>query len=236
MKKLIGIFSLLIILTACVNKQGDSIIKEETNLIPGSPNLKAPENGLVCYTARPTNYDYAEIDFEWQVSPNADYYEVQIVNLLYDYSYKARSNTNKLTYSLLRGNPYAWKVVAYNANSNKFTESGTWKFYLNNDGVKNYAPFPAEILSPESGKTVAPINGKITLEWKGQDPDNNPLTYNIYLSENKDEVKNLTVAPVSTSNQKLEIEVKNSTTYYWRVQSKDQESSSYTSIFGFRTK
>lgn len=239
MKKFIGLYGLIIVsfLSSCIKNSGDPVIDEKATITPSIAELKLPENGLVCFTARPNNADYAEVDFQWTAAENADYYELQITNLIYDYVFKERiTGATTKTYTLLRGNPYSWKIIAYNSTSKKSSETTAWKFYLNSDGVRNYAPFAAEIIAPASGKTVSPINGNLIFEWKGLDPDNDDLHYEVYLSETREEVLNLTVSPIQSSNSKIEIPVKPNSTYYWRIKSMDQESSSYSSIYGFRTK
>ncbi len=234
----IKFFILIIFLSflgACVKDNGTEIL-EEPILNPTASKLVAPENGLVCYTARPNNDNYAEVDFEWQATENTEYYQLQITNLLYDYNFTEKVNTNKKSYSLLRGNPYAWKIISVNSKATKTAESETWKFYLNSEGIKNYAPFAAEIIAPESGKTVSPINGKITLEWKGTDPDNDDLEFEIFISKIKDEVLNLSIEPITSANPTIEIPVDANSTYYWRIKSSDETSSTYSTIYAFRTK
>ena len=60
------------------------------------------------------------------------------------------------------------------------TNSEVWKFYLAGDGESNNVPFPATLLSPLSGAIVAPVDGKVTLEWEGSDSDGDAITFTLF--------------------------------------------------------
>ncbi|MDB4171766.1 hypothetical protein N9761_00650 [Flavobacteriaceae bacterium] len=101
------------------------------------------------------------------------------------------------------------------------------------DGVENYAPFPADLLSPASGGTVSVSeSGKISLSWSGEDPDGDALTYSIYM----DQTDGLQ-EPIATnvSETSLEVDADKDSVYYWKVKSSDGENSAFSQIYAFRT-
>ena len=83
-----------------------------------------------------------------------------------------QSNTINKSVTLGIGIPYRWLVKAIGAPETLPSESQSWKFYLASEGVVNYAPFPPELLTPESGSTATVVDGVIQLSWEASDVDN----------------------------------------------------------------
>lgn len=73
-----------------------------------------------------------------------------------------------------------WKVEAFTATSNSFSE--TRSLYTQGNGVNNNAP-QLEYLSPNNDVTIN--TNSITLQWQGSDVEtsNNNLVYKVYFSE-----------------------------------------------------
>ena len=136
--------------------------------------------------------------------------------------------------TLIKGVPYSWKVISKRNGTTKTSTSDTWKFYLSGEGITNYPPYPAKLISPKSGSTLSSETTSVEMSWEGSDPDGESLTYTLYfdttdgLQAPPSENKNLTT-PSKT------LAVSSGETYYWRVKSTDpNENSSYSSVYTFR--
>jgi hypothetical protein len=196
---------------------------------PGKAALLEPANNKTCEQVNSSG----EVVFSWQASTDTDSYDLKIVNL----NTNGVTNRNNLTATnkgvpLLKGVPYSWQITSKNSGT-KITFSDTWKFYLAGDGIANYAPFPATADTPVPGSTVVPVDGKITISWTGSDPDDDDLTYTLYvdtvdgLQDPAAELQNLSAASA-------EIAVESDTVYYWRVVTSDGVNTSSSIVYSFR--
>jgi hypothetical protein len=100
--------------------------------------------------------------------------------------------------------------------------------------VTNYAPFPAAAVSPLSGATVTPTNGKLTLSWETSDVDGGTLTYTLYLDTVDGKQTPLDANKNLTSKSK-EVAVTANTIYYWRVLTSDGVNTSTSVVYSFKT-
>ena len=199
---------------------------------PGKSSLSAPENNEVCYEGEEVDDSNSEVTFSWDASSDTDSYDLVITNQETSQSQTESgiTSTSKAV-TLATDVSYSWKIVSKANDTSDTTDSDTWQFYLAGDGQENYAPFPATILSPNSGAAVDANNGSITLSWEGNDPDEGDnLTYTIYF----DQVDGLQ-DPIEedSSETELEVSVESGTTYYWRVKTSDGKSSSFTLVYSF---
>ena len=199
---------------------------------PGKSSLSAPENNEVCYEGEEVDDTNSEVTFSWDASSDTDSYDLVITNQETSQSQTESgiTSTSKAV-TLATDVSYSWKIVSKANDTSDTTDSDTWQFYLAGDGQENYAPFPATILSPNSGAAVDANNGSITLSWEGNDPDEGDnLTYTIYF----DQVDGLQ-DPIEedSSETELEVSVESGTTYYWRVKTSDGKSSSFTLVYSF---
>jgi hypothetical protein len=87
--------------------------------------------------------------------------------------------------------------------------------------IINHPPRPPSDPSPESGETGVPIDTK--LSWSCSDPDNDPLTYDIYFGT-------VSPPPMIVSNYPYTSykpeNLKYSATYYWRIVAWDEHGAS----------
>jgi hypothetical protein len=196
---------------------------------PGKATLVSPANNKTCEQVNGAG----EVFFSWEESTDTDSYDLKIVNL----NTQGVTNRNNIEatgkgVSLLKGVPYSWQIISKNSGT-KITFSDTWKFYLAGDGVANYAPFPAVFESPAPGSTVQPVDGKITISWEGSDPDEDNLTYTLYIDtvdgqqETADELKDM-------SASSTEVIVEAGAIYYWRVVTSDGVNTSSSITYTFR--
>lgn len=208
--------------------------KEPTPTVPtpGKSALSAPANNEVCFEGDEVDESNSEVTFSWDASSDTDTYDLLITNQETNLTQTESgiTSTSKAV-TLATDSSYSWKVVSKANDTSETSTSDTWQFYLAGDGQENYAPFPATILSPTSGANVEATDGKITLSWQGNDPDEgDSLNYTIYF----DEVDGLQ-DPLEEERTEtiLEVSVESGTTYYWRVKTSDGQSSSYTLVYSF---
>lgn len=195
----------------------------------GKAVLVLPINNAECNQGNVISEQESKVYFEWNTAENADSYSIKITNLE-DNSVKSliSSNTNIET-ALLRGVPYSWSVTA-KSNGAADTTSDIWKFFNAGDGVQNYAPFPADLVSPAMGSSV---DISTTIEWTGSDIDGDIDEYDVYLSTTNPPTE-LKGATSSTTMNNLSLE--SGKVYYWKVVTKDSfGNNSESPVFEFRT-
>jgi hypothetical protein len=198
--------------------------------VPGKATLLEPANNKTCEQVNSSG----EVVFSWQASADTDSYDLKIVNL----NTNGVTNRNNLTATnkgvpLLKGVPYSWQITSKNSGT-KITFSDTWKFYLAGDGIANYAPFPATADTPVPGSTVVPVDGKITISWTGSDPDDDALTYTLYV-DTVDGLQDPAAELQDLSAASAEVAVESATVYYWRVVTSDGVNTSSSLVYSFRT-
>ena len=203
--------------------------------VPGQAQLSLPANNKECEQGEVSG-NSATVNFEWNASTNTETYDLKITNLDNNASInKNNINGTSTSINLERGHPYSWMISSKNSGTTTIANSEVWKFYLAGDGESNFAPFPAEAISPETGATVNPTNGKITLNWENvQDPDGDTVSYTLYA----DATDGLQTPPAEwqdISGTSMEIAVDPGTVYYWRVITSDGTNSATSSIYSFKT-
>ena len=205
--------------------------------VPGNVTLTAPANGKVCETGTSTSATKSNVDFSWQASTNTSTYDLQVTNLnTTAVVNKTGLTTISTTVELDKGQPYIWKVTSKNTSSTQTGASSSWKFYLAGEGIKNYAPFPADLKSPSSGMTISrSSDGKVTFTWEGSDPDqDDELKYTLYVDKT-DGKQSPSNELTNISSETADISLDGSSTYYWRVKTSDGSNSSFSIIYSFKT-
>ena len=204
---------------------------------PGNVTLTAPANGKVCETGTSTSATKSNVDFSWQASTNTSTYDLQVTNLnTTAVVNKTGLTTISTTVELDKGQPYIWKVTSKNTSSTQTGASSSWKFYLAGEGIKNYAPFPADLKSPSSGMTISrSSDGKVTFTWEGSDPDqDDELKYTLYVDKT-DGKQSPSTELTNISSKTADVSLDGSSTYYWRVKTSDGSNSSFSIIYSFKT-
>ena len=171
-------------------------------------------------------------DLSWECSdPNGD-------PLTYDIYFGTSSNPpivnngqSGTTYdlgTLEEETTYYWKIVAHDNHSNS-TTGNIWIFTT--IGPVNQPPNPPSNPNPSDNATEVSIN--TNLSWECTDPENDPLTYDIYFGTSSN-------PPIVNNGQSgttyylgtLEEE----TTYYWKIVAYDNHSNSTTgNVWHFTT-
>ncbi|GAA4294012.1 right-handed parallel beta-helix repeat-containing protein [Aestuariibaculum suncheonense] len=239
MKSLRNIFSfktLLVLTTISVlTSCSDDEVNKTYKNTPGEASLSLPLNNQECEVGAVLD-DKADVTFSWEPSDYTEKYNLTITNLITrNTTLNVGLTETSTTVKLLRGYPYVWQVTSRNSG-NTVTESEVWKFYLAADGEENNVPIPATLVSPFSGATVKPVEGKVTLTWESPttDTDGDDLTFTVYadIVDGKQEPleawKNIT----ETS---LDIAVEQDKIYYWHVEVSDGINTSISTTYTFKT-
>lgn len=200
---------------------------------PEAAQLSFPERNSECTTGIDLNDVSSQVEFRWLEAKNTDTYELQVTNVNSGVSQTVTTAALSARLPLEKGALHRWRVVSRNTKTGATTSSDTWQFY--NAGFETtYAPFPAEIVSPESGESVIrDINNEITLQWIGADVDNDISGYDIYL-DTVDPPTQIVASP-SVSLNEVQVGVNSNTVYYWKVITRDREgNTSDSGTFSFR--
>ncbi len=198
---------------------------------PGVSTLIFPDNNEECTEGEVLNDTQSSVLFQWNTSTNTSSYEVNLTNLNTNSLARIISNTNSAPITLMRGTPYEWFVISKGTGTTETAQSSVWRFYNAGEGVLNYAPFPAIAVVPQRGSSLS-SSGNLTLEWTGSDVDDNIIEYEVFFG---------TISPPETSigvtsDSTISTQVVGSTTYYWRVVTKDSSNNTSSSeIFEFKT-
>ena len=203
---------------------------------PGIASLLSPANNETCLDGVSLNDTQSNVSFSWSAATDAVSYEVVVSNLLTQSSQSYTAETNQTTIALAKAEPYSWLVKSIGEPDTNAAESESWKFYLAGDAVINYAPFPAELITPRSGANVTPdINSLVTLNWTCSDVDDDLINYEIYLDQTDATILIETI-DYQAQETSLEVEVENSATYYWKIIANDANGNrSSSGVYTFRT-
>ena len=230
MKKIILLFGgLILLLNSCTPE-------EPVPANPSAPNLISPSNDETCLDGTSINDIQSNVEFRWSSAANTISYELVITNLLTQSSQRFPTTSNQSTIALSKSEPYKWSVKSFGEAGSVPSESIQWKFYLAGDAIVNYAPFPAELISPQSGANITPdINNLVTLIWNASDVDGDLSQFEIYLDESDASTLNTTLE-YQSGEERIEVEVKNNTTYYWKIIAIDNnKNQSSSGVYAFRT-
>jgi hypothetical protein len=212
MKKAIFI-SVIAILAGCSKHNNPT---PATPPAPGQAALSGPAQNDVCKSGINVTDSTSSILFKWSPSNNTDIYELDIENLLTDvFIPPITTSKTQMSVVLPENTPYAWYVISKSSQTTATTQSATWKFYSAGAGVVTYPPFPAEIISPTFGETVAA--GTINLSWRGSSVT--PATiagYDVYFGTTNPPPKLQSVTDTT-----LTVNVTSGNTYYWKIITKD---------------
>lgn len=234
---LLGLLIAFCILSSCgggndtPNESPELPIEQIKN--PGIATLVFPEDNTECNTGEIINENKSNVTFTWTTSENTTNYEVNLKNLHNNNTIKQTTDINEATIAIERGTPYEWYVISSNVGNSTIGTSAIWKFYNEGQGVTNYAPFPAQAISPKRGENIDANDNKVNLEWISSDVDNDIVQYEI-LFDNSD---NPTTSIGTTSDNIISaVSVNSNTVYKWKVITLDSQNNRSTSeIFEFKT-
>lgn len=224
-KQIVAVLS-VVTLISCSGGSDDDVAGPP----PEAALLISPIKDAECNQGNVISDAESTVTFEWNASKNTDDYTLVLKNLLDGSTQNIKVTATTKDENLLRGVPYSWHVISNSKTETKTATSETWKLYNAGIGVENYAPFPAELVSPNMG-SLSNIN--TTLEWGGSDIDNDIEGYDVYLNANNPP----TTLLESTSNTSSSASgLTPDSVYYWKVVTKDTNgNNSESPIFEFRT-
>ena len=210
--------------------------KTELPADPGIASLISPVDKETCLDGVSINDTQSNVIFEWSTATGALSYELEIANLLTQSTQLYSSDTNELSIALSKAEPYSWSVRSIGETGTAPSVSDPWKFYLAGDAVVNYAPFPAELITPRSGANTTPdINNLVILRWAADDVDDDLNRFEVYLDAIDGTTLNQEIAYLAQETQ-LEMEVENNTVYYWKIVAIDLNGNQSSSgVYTFRT-
>ncbi|WP_345949737.1 MULTISPECIES: hypothetical protein [unclassified Mucilaginibacter] len=227
MKKLILLIGYALLFAGC----GGGKDVPEAVLPPGKAALLFPAKDELCTQGTVLSPTQSAITFKWNAADHATSYEVSVKNLLTQTLTSQSTTATSLALTLQRNTPYSWTVISRSSQSDSIRRSDSWKFYNAGPGTTNYAPFPAELLIPALGQTVVASNGKIKLDWSGNDVDGDIVNYDVYLGTKSDPavwVKDIKDSELNS------IDVVSGQRYFWKIVSHDASgNTSYSDIFQF---
>ena len=231
MKRIVLLFgSLILLVNSCTPEEPVVPIN------PSAPTLISPANDETCLDGTSINDSQSNVDFRWSSAANALSYELVVTNLLTQSSQTYPATSNQTTVALNKAEPYNWSVKSIGEVGSVPSQSIQWKFYLAGDAVVNFAPFPSELISPQSGANVTPdINNLIKLQWNASDVDDDLAQFEVYLDKNDATTIIKTIA-YQTEEESIEIDVENGSTYYWKIIAIDtNQNQSSSGVYTFRT-
>lgn len=206
---------------------------------PGKPILSSPANNEVCEEGESLDAERSRVSFSWNAATDTDSYDLRVINLatneiIDEGGLTATSNVQ----TLFNDVSYRWYVTSKADGTNATSQSEVWHFYLAGDGQENQVPYSALPLYPSPGAAVDANNGMLELQWEGSDPDvGQTLSYSIYLDTQFENIHNLSVEADEDHSDleegSLQINVTTETTYFWRIETSDGQSSSFSQIFSF---
>jgi len=202
---------------------------------PPSPEgvvLVFPFENSECTTGVDVTEDLSQVTFEWQPANNTDNYSLTVIHLLTNIPQTISTTSTSVALSIEKGAPFSWSVLSTNNESDETATSESWLFY-NAGSQTTYAPFPAQIRSPEAGSTVQATANGVVLSWTGADVEGDIETFEVYFSENNPPETLL----ITTDPQTMETvgNVVSGQIYYWKVITIDAEGNkSDSGVFDFK--
>lgn len=239
MKNLINIpykkLLLILVMGTVLSCSDDDDAQITTPEAPGMANLVLPADNTECEVGEVVA-NMAEVFFEWNEAGGAENYDLVITNLAtQEVKQRPNLNTTEIMVRLERGNAYSWMVVAKNEGE-ETTASESNRFYVAGVPGSNNVPFPATLVSPESGATISSVDGKISLEWDATatDTDGDALTYTLF-ADTVDGNQEPPEEWIGLTETSLEIEVEANSVYYWHVETTDGKNTAISNTYSFRT-
>lgn len=218
------------LLVSCGGGSDDGGDTPDPVATPKATTLIFPDNNTECNEGTIISDTRSSVEFSWNAAQDTDSYEINIKNLATGNSTKTTVNSTTEVITIDRGTPYEWFVTSKASGTTETATSTVWKFYNQGVGIENYAPFPAEAVSPARGATIATTT-TVSLRWSGADVDDDIEEYEIFL----DTTNNPSTSIGTTTNITIDATVAANTVYYWKVITKDsQNNTSNSEVFEFK--
>lgn len=215
-------FLLLMIFTGC-NK--DEPVVEEKIEPPSEVQLIFPFENSECTEGNDVTDTESTVLFEWRSADFTDEYELLLTNLNSGIENLFTTSEVRLPIVLQRATPYAWSVISKSSESDSTATSETWKFYNAGDGIENYAPFPADVISPTMSQRLTSVSS-VLLFWNGSDVDNDIANYDVFFGTDNPP----SLFSEALESEELTVEVSAGSIYYWFIVTEDEKGNQSQSI------
>ncbi len=239
-KRSLWIFLLpcLIFTTYCLlSFMGCGLNNPFTPPTPRGPTLTYPQNGKELGTGE-TPFIWDKVpgkeQYQFQLSKSATFtsFVVNITDSLFDSRYEYEFSDTDTT-------EYFWRAKVQYRKPNIWSEwSDVWSLLIC-PGMGNHPPVTPYNPSPPDNATD--ISTELTLSWISGDPDEDIITYTIYIDKDNlfpslpfttiDSSK----ADTTTVLYELPTTLDTGTVYYWKVEARDQHTMSAGPIWRFTT-
>jgi len=231
MKKPLFFFSLVLILCNCSSDSDNDVNIQETPGNPGATNLIFPFENSLCNVGTNITITESTVLFEWETGASTNSYEVELTNLTTGNTTTHPTTDTQTPIVLSRGTPYSWFVTSKSDAVTETAQSATWKFYNAGDAIESYAPFPAEAISPVMAESVRTTANEITLDWDGNDVDDDIVGYDVYFDTTP--TPEIVVNDIEEST--FNVSILSNTIYYWKITTKDSRGNrSNSEVFQFK--
>ncbi|GAL81114.1 predicted protein [Algibacter lectus] len=231
LKYIFGSFVLCLFIFNCGGNSDDDVDPDPVNEVktPTAATLSFPEENSECTEGSSLTSTESTILFNWNDAQNVTSYQLFIKNLDTQTTTNYTSSVSEKSVTILRGTPYSWYVVSKNSGT-ETAQSNTWKFYNAGEATSSYAPFPAEMVSPALSASLAASTVNLSLEWLGEDVDNDITEYEVLFGT----VSPPTQTESTTTANNVSVTVSSGNTYFWRVITKDaNNNTSESQVFEF---
>lgn len=228
MKNLIVILCLSVVLFGCKDTTDDGPVIPDGQDTPTGVMLVFPHEDSLCNEGENPTPTQSTVFFEWMPNNNAENYTLHIENL--STGTMSQYETVDFIYPVTIQRPESFRWHVTYEYQGEIKESALWNFYNAGPGVQTYAPFPAEITSPDMAQNVSSTTS-ITLHWSGSDVDDDIASYDVHFgTENP---PGLNTSDISA--EQLTVAVAPGNIYYWSIVTKDAEgNSSNSGVYQFR--
>ena len=205
-----------------------SCSKDSGPSLPELSVLSLPSNGENCNSGNSVSDTEASVQFSWTNTSDVSYFMLEINNLETQQKTTSRvipsgdSNSIVTSKNLIKGYPYEWYVTSHSEDyPDDIPSSSKWRFYLQGNAETNSPPFPANLLSPNSGEAISlNDNGLVNLLWAGIDPENDNLIYTLYL-DTFDGFQSPIDQYTNLASPNLLVSLQANNVYYWRIFTED---------------
>jgi len=234
MKKILKYLSFLIIAITFINCGGGGSDSPDpnpqpTNNNPNAPSLISPTNNQLCIDNL--------VLFEWSTATDPDgdavryYLQIATDNQFTEnvQNFNNISITSKQL-ALNKGVAYYWRVKTIDSKNAESSYTSTFQFYTEGEGETNYLPFAPTLVSPNNNEVVQ--TSTVALTWNASDVDGDDLLFDVYFDTNNPPTTKISE---NLNNTSLEVNLDASTTYYWKVNVKDNGGVTVGQVWKFKT-
>ena len=235
MRRLFILIVWIVLFTGCTNDCPDGLCATEAcPFCPDVVLLSFPENNQACEPGTILSDSLATVTLQWQYAKDADTYEVVITNQASgELQTFSNISTNEQVVTLERAQAYSWYVTSFNQRANITQTSTMFQFYLQGEGIVNYAPFAPTLLTPEPGKSIEAT--QVNFSWQTTDLDGDTLSYTLFV-DTVDGKQTPPVAQQNLSQTSFTLELESGKVYYYRVEAFDGKNRASSITRSFRTK